>query len=95
MVTLHEQQAAAKNLDPNVRTLLKSVLADIDRVLEEQAAESDQAADEPSPASDETRPESESIVARLAETAREFEGTHPALAGTVGSLIDALGNMGV
>jgi hypothetical protein len=37
----------------------------------------------------------ESLVARLRDTARRFEETHPALAANIGGLIDTLGSSGI
>jgi hypothetical protein len=41
------------------------------------------------------RKESPNVVQRLTEAAEHFEETHPTLAGTIGSVIDALGRMGI
>ncbi len=38
---------------------------------------------------------SESIVKRLSDAVLEYEATHPSLAGNLGSVIDALGRMGI
>ena len=35
------------------------------------------------------------LTQRLTESARHFEETHPNLAGMIGSVIDALGRMGI
>lgn len=37
----------------------------------------------------------ESLLQRLRDAAHDFEESHPALAGNVGSLIDALARMGI
>jgi cell division septum initiation protein DivIVA len=37
----------------------------------------------------------ESLVPRLREAARHFEGSHPALATTIGGLIDTLARAGI
>jgi phosphoglycolate phosphatase-like HAD superfamily hydrolase len=39
--------------------------------------------------------ERESLMDRLRETAREFEGSHPTLSGIVMRLVDGLGQMGI
>ena len=39
--------------------------------------------------------EHESMVARLSDAVREYEATHPSLAGNLGAIIDALGRMGI
>jgi hypothetical protein len=36
-----------------------------------------------------------SLVQRLSDAVREYEATHPGLAGNLGSIIDALGRMGI
>jgi Domain of unknown function (DUF4404) len=38
---------------------------------------------------------SESVMRRLGEMAREFEDSHPALATTIGGLINTLANSGI
>lgn len=40
-------------------------------------------------------PTEASLVERLQEAARDFEESHPALSGTIGSLIDTLGRTGI
>jgi hypothetical protein len=40
-------------------------------------------------------PAEASLVDRLREAARDFEESHPALSGTIGSLIDTLGRTGI
>jgi len=50
------------------------------------------------PSADEDQSESsppDPLRAQLAEAAAEFEGSHPTLAGTVRSVIDALAQMGI
>ena len=37
----------------------------------------------------------QTVVDRLKDAARDFEETHPALSGTIGSLIDTLGRTGI
>jgi hypothetical protein len=36
-----------------------------------------------------------SLSAQLSDAVREYEATHPALAGNLGAIIDALGRMGI
>ena len=88
LAQLHEQLDAAKNAGPEIRALLRDTLADIERTL-----------DSTPPGQPTTRspvkPGQESIVERLTGAAREFEETHPTLAGTVGSVIDALTRIGI
>jgi hypothetical protein len=40
-------------------------------------------------------PPGESLLQRLRDAARDFEESHPALAGNLGSLIDTLGRTGI
>lgn len=37
----------------------------------------------------------QSLVERLSDAVLEYEASHPALAGSLGSIIDALGRMGI
>jgi hypothetical protein len=39
--------------------------------------------------------EHESMMARLSDAVREYEASHPSLAGNLGAIIDALGRMGI
>lgn len=39
--------------------------------------------------------EQESITKQLSDAVREYEASHPGLAGNLGSIIDALGRMGI
>jgi hypothetical protein len=80
---LHRQLEAAPDIDPEMRALLAATVQDIHAKLEGDAiTESD---DEPP----------ESIPDRLSEAISHFEGSHPTLAGTLGSIIDALSRMGI
>jgi chromosome segregation ATPase len=84
--TLDELHAELERLDPaddQVRTLLSDALADIQTTLQRKESG---LAEEPSQTS---------LPNRLTSAAREFEETHPHLAGLVGSVIDALSRMGI
>jgi uncharacterized protein DUF4404 len=90
LVDLHRQLETTRSVDPEMRALLAELLTDIDRLLESgkegQTGRGKGA----------TAPESaDSIAERLGDAAREFEETHPTLAGTIGSVIDALAQMGI
>ena len=66
--------------------------------LHEQLRSSANLSDASSPAvvtSGPADPRQTSLAARLADAEREFEATHPTLSGIVGSIIDALGRMGI
>jgi hypothetical protein len=81
---LHRQLEATPDIDPEMRTLLAVTVQDIHAKLQgglERAGEAEPAA--------------ESIPDRLGEAIRHFEGSHPTLAGTLGSIIDALSRMGI
>lgn len=67
------------NVNPEFRQRLESTLAELREALAEPAA---------------ARQHS-SLVQTLTESARHFEETHPNLAGMIGSVIDALGRMGI
>lgn len=84
---VHQQLAAAEHVDPEVRELMRQVLADIDRLLVRSSASSAAVSGSPS--------ETDSLVRRLSETARHFEESHPTLFGAVGSAVDALSRMGI
>jgi len=91
LVELHDQLAKTREITPELRTLLSELATDIERVLAEQAE-----GQSPSTAAASSRVgQRESLVARLGDAAREFEDTHPTLSGTIGSVIDALGQMGI
>jgi len=83
LAELHAELQSVDRLDPEVRTLLESAIEDIHGKL-----------DAPSETGDE-QPQDDTIANRLTEAARHFEVTHPTLSGTVGSVIDALGRMGI
>jgi Domain of unknown function (DUF4404) len=80
LAQLEAQLENADTLDPAVAERSRALVADIRRSLE---------SGEPQPA------QAASLTRRLGEAALEFEASHPTLAGTVGSVIDALGQMGI
>lgn len=82
---LHAQLASMNEVEPAAQALLKSAVSDLRQKLDEQGA----------PASSAEFGESASIVDRLHEAARHFEESHPTLTGAIGSVIDALGRMGI
>jgi hypothetical protein len=73
-------------VSPEQRAHLRDVLQELEHALKAAAEEE---AESPS------AEQQEGIVDRLKESARHFEEEHPAMSGLVGSLIDALGNMGI
>lgn len=93
--TLDELQAELARLeqdDPEVRALLQTALADIQRTLEgagEEATNGGAAEDDAASTTE------ESIADRLGSAASHYEETHPNVSGTIGGLIDALSRMGI
>lgn len=96
---------------PDKRERLLATLAELQRQLEQSndvpeetrslVQEALQEISSPEWQSDSTAPnqvargESSTIGERLSNAAQEFEETHPALAGAVGSVVDALSRMGI
>jgi hypothetical protein len=83
---LHEALQSARDLDPQTRQLLEQTLADVRAVL----ATPSEPPSESAPA-----PRQLPLRRQLSEAAAEFEGSHPGLAGSVRSVIDALAQMGI
>ena len=81
---LHRQLEATPDIDPEMRALLAEAVQDIHAKLEGDTQREDAA-----------EPGIESVPDRLTEAIRHFEGSHPTLAGTLGSIIDALSRMGI
>jgi chromosome segregation ATPase len=84
--TLGELRAELDRLDPadsEVRTLLTSALDEIQTALRRQQAG----------AADST--EDAGLLNRLTTATRDFEESHPQVAGLLGSVIDALSRMGI
>ena len=82
--TLHAELERLEDASPEEKQLLQSALTDIQSALEVATQESPPTAEE-----------HESLLERLTESAQHFEDSHPTLSGMVGSVIDALGRMGV
>ena len=76
---LHTELQRTDTIDDRSRQLLRSVLDDIEDLLERK----------------EKRVQPESIVERLREAVRAFETTHPTLTDTIGGVADALAKMGI
>jgi len=83
LTQLQDQLRTSPNVSEETRSLLQDLADEIHALLNEPA----------SAAPGQSR--HTSIVARLGDAEREFEATHPTLAGIVGSIIDALGRMGI
>lgn len=87
LAELQAQLEQVETLEPEVRERLVGAIDEIQAALERH---------EPQAASLPIEQEHhESIVGRLRDSVRHFEETHPNLAGAVGSVIDALGRMGI
>lgn len=77
--SLQRELADAKSLDPESRRLLGAVMGDIGRALHSSAPPANAAP----------------ISGRLDDLAVRFEADHPALAGAMRQLIDALAKAGI
>jgi hypothetical protein len=87
VAALHAALVETDAVDPETRRLLEESLADIHCTLERPTSRGEE------PPASSAAPAS--MVGRLTTAAEEFEGTHPTLAGLVGSVIDALSRMGI
>lgn len=93
---LHQQLRSSPDVSAGTRAQLQAILQDIHALL--AAANSPQSSGASQTATGVAAPagrSQESLVGRLASAEREFEATHPNLASLVGSVIDALGKMGI
>jgi uncharacterized protein YaaN involved in tellurite resistance len=77
---LHTELQRTDAIDDRSRELLRSVLDDIEDLLERKQKGG-------------TQPES--IIERLREAVRTFETTHPTLTDAIGGVADALARMGI
>jgi predicted component of type VI protein secretion system len=77
---LHTELQRTDTIDDRSRELLRSVLGDIEDLLERKQKRGRQP---------------ESIIERLREVVRTFEKTHPTLTDTIGRVADALAGMGI
>ncbi len=97
LARLHQQLGSSPDLNAGKQAQLQAILQDIQALLAEanlpqSSSASQTAASGSAPPSGRSR---ESLVGRLASAEREFQATHPSLAALVGSVIDALGEMGI
>jgi len=76
---LHAALRDADRADPEARELMRTVLHDIQRMLDEEPRER----------------EAESLVDRLRDALDRFEGEHPQLAEAAGRVIDQLSQLGI
>lgn len=85
---LHSTTLPQAEISPEMRTLLEGLMTDIDQVLRSKPP----GTTTPSPTAAQRQ---KSLVQRLTSAEKQFEETHPTLAGIVGSLLDALSRMGI
>lgn len=85
---LHSTSLPDAEISPEMRALLEGVMTDIEGVLRSKPS----GTTVPSPTAAQ---EQKSLVQRLTRVEKEFEETHPTLAGVVGRLLDGLANMGI
>lgn len=78
---LHHELEDAKSLDEKGRDLLRVLMKDIQRVLDQSSEE-------------ESAPQ-HSLIEQLGKTIKYFEESHPGLALTMKKVIDTLSNMGI
>jgi hypothetical protein len=81
---LQAQLSASSTLEAATRRRLEHALDEAQHVLAAPPAAGPGSSGSPEP-----------LGKRLEDVALEFETSHPALAGTVSSIIDALGRMGI
>ena len=77
---LHTELQSTDTIDDRSRELLRSVLGDIEDLLERKQKRG-------------TQPES--IIERLREVVRAFETSHPKLTDAIGGVADALAGIGI
>ncbi|MCE9548195.1 MAG: DUF4404 family protein [Planctomycetia bacterium] len=91
--TVAELNAELKSVeptDPEIQALLQSAMADLAAAMEKQSGVLQ--AGKAAPAAPNWNP---SIVGRLKQAAEHYEYTHPNLSGILGSIVDALAQMGI
>jgi hypothetical protein len=87
LAELHTQLEAARSLDADSQAMMRQVMNDIEQALARGGEAKQRLAAQ--------HAQRGSLVGRLAAAARGFESTHPMLSGAVGSVIDALAQMGI
>jgi len=87
LARLHAELAAASRVDPKSHQLLRELLADIERILQETT--------ETTPPQEPGARRAERSLPRLEALAIEFEADHPALSGSLRQLVDLLGRAGL
>lgn len=87
LAELRRELAASHNVDADSLAMMRQVMGD----LEQAIARGEEAG---GPLDSQTVRRG-SIARRLGDAARSFESTHPMLSGAIGSVIDALAQMGI
>ena len=82
LAELHAELDTVDSLDSDVDQHLRAAMAEIQAVLDRK------------PSSLGARTET-SLVRRLSQSAEHFEQSHPTLSGILGSIVDALGGIGI
>jgi len=82
---LHDRLTSADSVSPEVRDRLVQLMADIHRLLGPGGS--------PGPANKSA--EARALVDQISEAGQRFQATHPVIAGTLGKLADALGQLGI
>jgi hypothetical protein len=82
LTDLHAELEGVETVDPELRTMLEGTMAEINRALE-------------SPAEEETPEQEESLSGRLTESVKDFEESHPNIAGILERMVDILSQMGI
>jgi hypothetical protein len=77
---LCQQLEEAENIDRKLADQLAATIRTIQEALEDENAEA---------------ATHSSLLQRLTDAARHFEESHPTLSGTLGRLVDTLGQMGI
>lgn len=87
LAELHRQLEAAQSLDADSQVMLRQVTADIEQALARGGGAGQSLERESGRRG--------SLAGRLADATRGFESTHPMLSGAIGSVVDALAQMGI
>jgi hypothetical protein len=86
LAELHAELEELDETDPQVRDLLRSALGELHGAIEEHGPRF----------AERLPPEARAgLLDRLREAVRHYHESHPAMAASVGSVIDVLGRMGI
>jgi hypothetical protein len=82
LTELHAELEQVDTVDPELRQMLVGTMSDINKALEARSSE-------------EAVEQEDSLSGRLAESIKDFEESHPNIAGIVQRMIDVLSQMGI